>query len=92
MSRILTCCVDKRDYCCLSLQVAFLKRHSQEKVIVYFLTCACVEYFGLVLKKLPALKGQQVACLHGKMKQAAREATLEKFSQLPGGKSFLRSI
>jgi ATP-dependent RNA helicase DDX55/SPB4 len=51
------------------LQVAFLDAHRDQKVIVYFLTCACVELYALLLKRLPALKGLQVSALHGKLKQ-----------------------
>jgi hypothetical protein len=50
-------------------QVAFLDLHRSEKVIVYCLTCACVEFFALILRRLPALKGLKVAALHGKLKQ-----------------------
>ncbi|WIA41645.1 hypothetical protein OEZ86_009001 [Tetradesmus obliquus] len=65
--------------------VAFLDAHRDSKVIVYFLTCACVEHHALLLKRLPQLKGLQVQALHGKLKQAAREATLSKYSGLPSG-------
>lgn len=67
------------------LQVAFLNAHRNEKAIVYFLTCACVDFYALVLKRMPVLKGLQVSSLHGKLKQAAREATLSKFAELPAG-------
>ncbi|WCJ39991.1 DEAD-box ATP-dependent RNA helicase 18 [Euphorbia peplus] len=36
----------------------------------YFMTCACVDYWGVVLPQLPALKGFSLVPLHGKMKQA----------------------
>ena len=35
--------------CC---QVLFLQQHSKEKVIVYFLTCNCVDFYALALKRL----------------------------------------
>lgn len=54
------------------MQVAFLDAHRSEKVIVYFLTCACVEFYALVLKRLAVLKGLQVSALHGKLKQVGR--------------------
>jgi hypothetical protein len=53
------------------LQVAFLDAHREQKVIVYFLTCACVELYALLLKRLPVLKGLQVSALHGKLKQVS---------------------
>jgi ATP-dependent RNA helicase DDX55/SPB4 len=36
----------------LSRLLAFLECHRQEKVIVFFLTCACVEFYGKALKQL----------------------------------------
>lgn len=33
------------------------------------MTCACVDYWALVLPKLEALSGIQAVALHGKMKQ-----------------------
>jgi hypothetical protein len=53
------------------LQVAFLDAHREQKIIVYFLTCACVELHALLLKRLPQLKGLQVSALHGKLKQVS---------------------
>ena len=71
----------------------FLMKHSEEKVIVYFLTCACVDYFSLALgamSKAAARSGAAASAafsakknmhvLHGRMKQAAREAALHAFS------------
>lgn len=66
--------------------VSFLQRHKQEKVIVYFLTRACVDFYALVLKRLhKETAGLQVRALHGSMKQAQREATLAAFTDLPAG-------
>ena len=76
----------------------FLMKHSEEKVIVYFLTCACVDYFSLALGAMSkaairsgaapssvfsAKKNMHV--LHGRMKQAAREAALHAFSKAGKG-------
>lgn len=49
------------------------------KVIVYFLTCACVDYFATALEQggpvFPVKKeAPKTVALHGKMKQAQREA------------------
>ena len=43
-------------------QVLFLRQHSGEKVIVYFLTCSCVDFFSLALRRLGSklLPGLQV--------------------------------
>lgn len=35
----------------------------------YFMTCACVDYWGVVLPRLAVLKGLSLIPLHGKMKQ-----------------------
>lgn len=73
----------------------FLAEHSNEKIIVYFLTCACVDYFSLAISALARAakeKGQNIDnslidkkrtsihVLHGRMKQAARESSLNAFS------------
>uniref|UniRef100_A0AAQ4QG80 ATP-dependent RNA helicase n=1 Tax=Gasterosteus aculeatus aculeatus TaxID=481459 RepID=A0AAQ4QG80_GASAC len=46
--------------------VAFLRQHKQEKHLVFFSTCACVEYFGRALETL--VKKVTVHAIHGKMK------------------------
>ena len=66
-------------------QIAFLQQHANEKTIVYFLTCACVEAAALALRRRPELKGQRIAALHGRMKQAQREAALSAFAEQPAG-------
>jgi hypothetical protein len=50
--------------------VEFLKTHARgQKCIVYFLTCACVDYWATVLPRLQGLKKLPITALHGKMKQ-----------------------
>lgn len=59
--------------------------HKQDKVIVYFLTCACVDFYSLAL---PAAAGDaqlDLTALHGKMKQSQREAKLASFAANPSG-------
>uniref|UniRef100_A0A665U8U8 ATP-dependent RNA helicase n=1 Tax=Echeneis naucrates TaxID=173247 RepID=A0A665U8U8_ECHNA len=46
--------------------VAFLRQHKHEKLLVFFSTCACVEYYGRALETL--VKKVTVCCIHGKMK------------------------
>ncbi|XP_034048188.1 ATP-dependent RNA helicase DDX55 [Thalassophryne amazonica] len=46
--------------------VAFLRQHKHEKHLVFFSTCACVEYYGRALETL--VKKVTVHCIHGKMK------------------------
>jgi len=83
----------------------FLKAKKGKKIIVYFLTCACVDYYQKALetlldigsgnsknssssgkKKKPTKNGSnnsriELFALHGKMKQAQREQTLENFAE-----------
>lgn len=47
--------------------VSFLKSHENEKLLVFFSTCASVEYFGRAIKEF--LNGYNVSLLHGKMRK-----------------------
>lgn len=75
--------------CEAEIRPALLVRHlaaqTQLKTIVYCMTCACVDYWGTVLPRLPALRHLPILPLHGKMKQPAREAALARFTQLQAG-------
>eukprot|EP00887_Chlorella_sp_A99_P001671 scaffold8.g1671.t1 len=62
-----------------------IQAHPEEKVIVYFLTCACVDFALAALPRLPELRRLELLGLHGRMKQAAREATLQAFADMPAG-------
>ena len=65
----------------LSRLVAFLRQHAQEKIIVFFLTCACVDFFGTALQQVMKEDedGIDIEMLHGKMVQKRREKTMERF-------------
>ncbi|KAI0526944.1 hypothetical protein KFK09_002538 [Dendrobium nobile] len=65
--------------------VEFLLQNISKKIIIYFMTCACVDYWGSVLPQLSVLKGFPLIPLHGKMKQTAREKALSSFSALSSG-------
>jgi ATP-dependent RNA helicase DDX55/SPB4 len=72
----------------LGRMIRFLKDHPTEKIIVYFSTCCCVDFFHLALKRLgPKILGPdfKLFALHGKMKQASRESTLYDYSSIDGG-------
>lgn len=72
----------------LSRLLSFLRQHSQEKVIIFFLTCACVEYYSAVLKELkPPCKGYEYESLHGKLVQKRREKAMERFRQRKCGQT-----
>ncbi|XP_048199071.1 ATP-dependent RNA helicase DDX55 isoform X2 [Perognathus longimembris pacificus] len=62
--------------------VHFLRHHKQEKHLVFFSTCACVEYYGKALEVL--VSGTQVLCIHGKMKHKRNKIFLD-FRKLHSG-------
>uniref|UniRef100_A0A4W2E1T7 ATP-dependent RNA helicase n=1 Tax=Bos indicus x Bos taurus TaxID=30522 RepID=A0A4W2E1T7_BOBOX len=55
--------------------VHFLRNHKQEKHLVFFSTCACVEYYGKALETL--VKGVKIMCIHGKMKYKRNKIFME---------------
>lgn len=61
--------------------VKFLLDKKGQKVIVYFLTCACVDFFAALLTRLQQTKSLNVLALHGRMKQVQRERFLQKFDE-----------
>uniref|UniRef100_A0A8C9ZM51 ATP-dependent RNA helicase n=1 Tax=Sander lucioperca TaxID=283035 RepID=A0A8C9ZM51_SANLU len=62
--------------------VAFLRQHKHEKNLVFFSTCACVEYYGRALETL--VKKVTVHCIHGKMKNK-RNKIFADFRALKSG-------
>lgn len=68
----------------LSRLISFLSSHPNEKCIVFFLTCACVEFYGLALQHLLP-QDYYLESLHGKMVQKRREKTMERFRVLGNG-------
>ncbi|KAL8093701.1 DEAD-box ATP-dependent RNA helicase 18 [Apium graveolens] len=77
----LECEADKKS----SQLVDLLVKNKSKKIIIYFMTCASVDYWGVVLPRLAALKGRSLIPLHGQMKQAAREKALASFTTLSSG-------
>ncbi|KAK4489297.1 hypothetical protein RD792_005101 [Penstemon davidsonii] len=77
----LQCEADKKPLQLIDL----LTKNKARKIIIYFMTCACVDYWGAVLPRLSALKGFSLIPLHGKMKQSAREKALSSFTSLSSG-------
>ncbi|CAO2208895.1 unnamed protein product [Urochloa humidicola] len=65
--------------------VDFLVQNSGKKIMVYFATCACVDYWAVVLPLLNSLKDSPIIPYHGKMKQGPREKALASFSALSSG-------
>ncbi|XP_068429905.1 ATP-dependent RNA helicase DDX55 [Clinocottus analis] len=62
--------------------VAFLRQNKLEKHLVFFSTCACVEYYGRALETL--VKKVTVLCIHGKMK-SKRNKIFADFRALKSG-------
>ncbi|CAN7141782.1 unnamed protein product [Brassica rapa subsp. narinosa] len=77
----LVCEADKKS----SQLVDLLVRNKNKKLIVYFMTCACVDYWGLVLSKIPALKSISLIPIHGDKKQNARDKALASFTKASSG-------
>ncbi|KAH7314717.1 hypothetical protein KP509_21G017700 [Ceratopteris richardii] len=65
--------------------VQFLIEFSSVKSIVYFMTCACVDYWATVLPTLKCLKNVSIISLHGKMQQSTREKALSEFTSMQAG-------
>ena len=65
-----------------------LQAHSSDKVIVYFLTCASVDFFHTALSQLPSTTSAKLFALHGKMKQAARESVMASYTSISAGDAF----
>ena len=63
----------------LTFLIDFLLAHRHEKVIVFFLTCACVDYFHLLLTQLPSSSPLSYIALHGHKTQKQRKAALTTF-------------
>ncbi|KAK5606718.1 ATP-dependent RNA helicase ddx55 [Crenichthys baileyi] len=62
--------------------VTFLRQHKHEKNLVFFSTCACVEYFGRALESL--VKKVTIHCIHGRMKNK-RNSIFAEFRALKSG-------
>lgn len=74
----LVCEADKKS----SELVDLLVEYKSKKIIVFLMTCACVDYWGVVLPQLAVLKGHSLIPFHGKMKQNIRDKALATFSSL----------
>ncbi|GMH82049.1 hypothetical protein TL16_g09131 [Triparma laevis f. inornata] len=65
----------------LSRLAAFLLDHKDEKVIVFFLTCTAVDFFGSAIKEILGNKMEYCEDLHGKMNQKRRENCLKRYKE-----------
>ncbi|KAL8624710.1 ATP-dependent RNA helicase ddx55 [Nucella lapillus] len=62
--------------------VSFLKTHGGKKVLLFFSTCACVDYFSKCLQMM--LKQTQIMAIHSKLKQK-RNKVFASFRSMDGG-------
>ena len=85
----------------LSRLVAFIESRPREKMIVFFLTCACVEFFGGALQQImnqessgpDAARSIYIELLHGKLVQKRREKAMERFrASKTGGVLFCTDV
>ena len=64
-----------------------MQEHHDRKMIVYFLTCASVDFFYAAFAQLPQRPAAQLYALHGKMQQQTREATVTAYAANAAGNS-----
>eukprot|EP01113_Clastostelium_recurvatum_P027444 TRINITY_DN3310_c0_g1_i1.p1 TRINITY_DN3310_c0_g1~~TRINITY_DN3310_c0_g1_i1.p1 ORF type:complete len:688 (+),score=273.79 TRINITY_DN3310_c0_g1_i1:30-2066(+) len=74
----------------LSFLFNFINTHPQDKIIVYFLTCAFVEYVEKVIRRLLEtnhgnILPSHVFMLHGKIEHKQREKVYARYLALEGG-------
>ncbi|KAH9518666.1 ATP-dependent RNA helicase ddx55 [Bulinus truncatus] len=62
--------------------VHFLKLHKNEKIMIFFSTCACVDYFSKCLKQI--MKKSQILIIHSKIK-SKRNKVFETFRLMNNG-------
>ncbi|GAM25139.1 hypothetical protein SAMD00019534_083140 [Acytostelium subglobosum LB1] len=62
------------------------------KIIVYFLTCADVDYYYKVAKQLKCLQGRDIFSLHGKAPHEKRQVVFEKYSKCQSGALFCTDL
>jgi len=65
------------------LQKELTDADGAKKFIIYFATCACVDYFYKIMSKLSELNAFSIHSLHGQMDTKRRTATYSSFVALP---------
>ena len=76
----------------LGFLLRFLRSHQQEKIIVFFLTCAQVDFLTSALLSLDVLAGIKLRSLHGRMVQKKRLKTMEDFRKPESGVLFCTDV
>jgi ATP-dependent RNA helicase DDX55/SPB4 len=59
---------------------------------VFFLTCACVDFYGDSLKQILGDDDLYVEMLHGKLVQKRREKAMDRFRESSGGALFCTDV
>ncbi|WVQ83621.1 ATP-dependent rRNA helicase SPB4 [Cryptococcus sp. DSM 104549] len=67
----------------IRLLAAEAKKHEAAKFIVYFSTCAAVDYFYRILSRLPALSAFHLTSFHGDLPPKIRDTALNTFTAYP---------
>ena len=67
--------------------IAFCEAHQQQKLIIFFATCASVDFFSKLIALLPPIQrsGLEIESLHGRMAPKKREASYKRFVDLKRG-------
>jgi ATP-dependent RNA helicase DDX55/SPB4 len=76
----------------LAALVRALEKRAECKSIVFFATCACVEFFGKVMDQLPELQDIKRWTLHGKMVTKRRQLTFKSFTTAESGVLFCTDV
>eukprot|EP00033_Pygsuia_biforma_P005058 GCRY01005551.1.p1 GENE.GCRY01005551.1~~GCRY01005551.1.p1 ORF type:complete len:600 (+),score=84.63 GCRY01005551.1:123-1922(+) len=76
----------------LSLLVELLQRHKENKVIVFVLTCAYVDFLSKVIPQVPGVERNSIRALHGKMGMKKRTLTLQQFLKDKKGVLFTTDV
>ncbi|RKP35960.1 P-loop containing nucleoside triphosphate hydrolase protein, partial [Dimargaris cristalligena] len=63
--------------------IRLLLKYPEKKVILYFNTCACVDYFNQLLNRLPCLQSYRFFGLHGQMEPKKRTSTYNDYVSVP---------
>lgn len=71
----------------LQAEASPASEHPARKFIVYFATCAAVDYLYKILSAVPDLRDFSVHSLHGQMSPTRRAATFKAFVELPASET-----
>jgi ATP-dependent RNA helicase DDX55/SPB4 len=77
--------------------INFINQHIDDKIIIFCATCACVDYYGLVFRKLASnnqifSKAINITTFHGKMVPKKRHALYRKFLAWTSGVLFSTDV